>query len=298
MVYFSDLVRVFRRRWAIFLCGLLTLGGAVGGIMYFVPTGYQASGNVLFLLPAKTADGKVNPFVNLQGGLIVAATIVGGVLSTQDTQRAMASAGYTSDYSVAQVPGSGAPLLVVQAQDTNPTMAVATVNEVIRRIELQLKKMQDDAGAPADQYISATAYSVTPQAEVQHGAKLRALAVAVAVVGVLTLMVAFGVDGRSRRAGAAALESLPEGGRRMSKGRRAGRWRRRKRTRVDFGAGVDPIQVDSEADAPPVDPSEARPVRDDRADSLPLPNDEGLPELSDGHTPDGESEFAPMFPRR
>ena len=199
MVYFSDLLVVLRRRWRIFLAGFLLAGVASVGIVMYVPTQYQASGDVLFLLPPKTAAGPINPYLNLQNGLSVAASIVGGVVTTRETQLEVARAGFTSPYAVAQSPQGGVPLLSVSAEDSNPEMAVKTVSEVIRRIGSELNQMQVNAGAPASQFMGISEFSITPKAEALHGSKLRALGVALTVIILGTSVVAFSVDGSRRR---------------------------------------------------------------------------------------------------
>ena len=165
----------------------------------YVPAQYQASGNVLFLLPAKTAAGPMNPYLNLQSGLSVAASLDGGVVTTPETQQEVVASGFTSQYAVAQSPTNGVPLLSVSAEDTDPGMAVKTVAEVIRRIESQLNQMQVDAGAPTGQFITIKEFSVTPTAQVLQGSKIRALGVALAVIVLGTALVAFSVDGSRRR---------------------------------------------------------------------------------------------------
>lgn len=207
-MYFSDLIAVLRRRWRIFLAGFLLAGLASAGVLMYVPAQYQASGNVLFLLPAKTATGSINPYLNLQSGLSVAASLVGGVVTTPETQQEVVASGFTSQYAVAQSP-NGVPLLSVSAEDTDPDMAVKTVAEVIRRIDSQLNQMQVDAGAPTGQFMTIKEFSVTPTAQVLHGSKLRALGVALAVLVLGTALVAFSVDG-SRRRKEARLRSAAE----------------------------------------------------------------------------------------
>jgi len=197
-VYFSDLIAVLLRRWRIFVAGFLLAGLASAGVLMYVPAQYQASGNVLILLPAKTATGRINPFLNMQTGLSVAASLVGGVVSTLGTQQEVVASGFTSQYSVGQSP-DGVPLLSVSAEDTDPHMAVKTVAEVMRRIDSQLNQMQVDAGAPPNQFMTIKKFSVTPTAQVVHGSKIRALGVSLAVIGLGTALVAFSVDGARRR---------------------------------------------------------------------------------------------------
>src|SRR4051794_24752162 len=101
-----DLLRVLARRWYVLLAGLVLVGGAAAGAVMVVPTNYEASGNVLILLPSKgTSDKPINPYLNTPPGLSMAALIIGGVLTTPQEQRAIAAAGFTSEYAVGQSPG-------------------------------------------------------------------------------------------------------------------------------------------------------------------------------------------------
>lgn len=199
-MYFSDALRVLARRWYVLLAGLLLVGVANALVTVLVPTNYQASANVLFLLPpTASGDKPVNPYLNTPQGLVLTSAIVGGVVSTPEEQRNMFASGFTSDYAVSQTPGTGFPLLAISVQDSNPTMAVRTLKEVIRRVDAELSRMQVAANAPVSQRIMASTFSVTDQAEPLHGAKIRAIAIVAGVGIVLTALAAFVLDGASRR---------------------------------------------------------------------------------------------------
>jgi len=207
-VYFMDFVRVLTRRWYVLFAGLVLMGAAAVGVIMVVPTNYQASGNVLILLPPTgTTDKPVNPYLNTPAGLNMAAIIVGGVVTTPEAQRDVKAAGFTSEFAVGQSPGTGVPLLNVTGEDTNPTMAVAPHDEAIRRLKRQRETMQADVGAPRDQRMVAQTFSVTTQAEAVAGAKARALAAVGAVGVVLTLIATFAVDRWRRKS--------PKNGRRL-----------------------------------------------------------------------------------
>jgi capsular polysaccharide biosynthesis protein len=197
-MYFMDAIRVLIRRWYVVVAGLLVMCVAAGAAILLVPTNYQASGEMLFLLPA-AASGKTtptNPYLNVQPGLTLAATLVAGTLSTKDTARDMVAHGYRAKYSVSVVPGTG-PLIGITTEDTDPAAALATRNELTRRIEAELLRLQNNESVPLQQVMVARPYSVTSQAEVLSGSKIRVLAVIAALGIILTTIIAFGVD-RSR----------------------------------------------------------------------------------------------------
>lgn len=207
-MYFLDAVKVLFRRWYVVLVGFVLVSGAALTALILVPNQYQASGNVLFLLSpnATGADTPTNPYLNLDESLKVTTSLVAEIVGTPVVEQAMSADGFSSDYAVALAP-EGPPLLLITATDTDGDAAVATVEEVIRRIAAELARIQREAGAPADQTIVSQTYSVSDEAEELSGSKVRALAVIVAVGVIVTILAAFVVDRLilSRR------QRLPEG---------------------------------------------------------------------------------------
>ena len=176
----------------------LTLLAAVGAII-LVPTNYEAAGQVVLLLPPRASSSRTptNPYLNLDPGLTVTASLLASAFSTKAAERSVEEAGYTSEYTIGVTPGAG-PLLEVSAEDTDPIMAVKTRDEVIRRLRGELLEMQSEVGAPSRQLINVSINSAPQQADPLPGSKIRALAVIGGVGIFLTLIVAFTRD-RSRR---------------------------------------------------------------------------------------------------
>jgi len=209
-VYFSDAVKVLLRRWRIVLVGALLMASAAVVAIKVVPTNHQATGQVLLLPPSQPAPtgSRINPYLNLPSGLTFTASLIAGAVTTLDVQRDMDAAGFSSPYSVSVVPGSG-PLLVISVEDTDPSAAIATRNELIDRINAELLRIQQKEDVPETQIIIAREFGVSQQAEVLAGAKLRALAVIVALGAILTAIVVFSVErAASRRLNA---ERSPDG---------------------------------------------------------------------------------------
>jgi capsular polysaccharide biosynthesis protein len=218
-MYLVDALTVLIRRWYIVLAGILVLAGGAAFVVTNVPTTYQSSGQMLLLLPPQAGGAKtpVNPYLNLQTGLTTAASLVAGAASTKDVEREMKEAGFDAEYAIALVPGTG-PLLTVTAKDSDRELATATRNEMMSWVDRELRRMQDEAGVPQAQYISATRSSVSPTAEALPGSKMRALAALGAVVGLITLGLTFGIDrlllrrsARRAAAGATATRSAASG---------------------------------------------------------------------------------------
>lgn len=194
-MYLIDALSVLVRRWYIVLAGVLALVGGAAAVIAYVPTTYQSSGQMVLLLPpgASGTEEPVNPYLNLQDGLTTAASLVAGAASTKDVQKEMEQAGFDSEYAVAVVPGTG-PLISVTAKDSDGTKATATRDAMMVWIDNELRRIQDEVGVPRAQYMVATRSSVSRAPEALPGSKLRALAAVGAVIGLLTLVLTFGMD--------------------------------------------------------------------------------------------------------
>jgi hypothetical protein len=192
---FLDALRVLVRRWYLVLAGLLLMSAASGAAIILVPTGYQASGQyLLMLLPESTGEkNPTNPLLNVQPGLTVTASLIAGNLTTKDAERSMARDGFDSDYAIGLSPDVG-PLLVITADDTDPDQAVATRDELLRRLDAELASIQVKFDIPPAQFIYADTNAVSESAEAVPGRKIKALAVIAAVGTLLTLVTTFGLD--------------------------------------------------------------------------------------------------------
>jgi uncharacterized protein involved in exopolysaccharide biosynthesis len=95
-VYFTEALAVLVRRWyVVLICGIAVTGGLFLAVKQ-VPTQYQASGEVLLLLPpAATGKGTPsNPYLNLQPGLTTMATITASELNSKPVHREFVKAGF------------------------------------------------------------------------------------------------------------------------------------------------------------------------------------------------------------
>ena len=210
---FIDALRVLGRRWRIVVVGMtLMLIAGVAGILT-IPTTYQSAGQLILLLPSQSTgpSSPTNPFLNLQPGLTVTASLIASTMTTQDAQRSLRNDGFTSEYSIALNPGTG-PVLQVSTKDTDGDMAVKTRNEVITRLQDELQRIQVAENAPQRQFIHGRTNSVPNVADALPGSKIRALAVIGALGTITTLIVAFLADRRRRSSpsvGPTASESAP-----------------------------------------------------------------------------------------
>jgi capsular polysaccharide biosynthesis protein len=189
---FIDSLRVLARQWRVLVVGIVIVLAASVGAIVAVPTNYQATGQLVMLLPpqATGTSSPTNPYLNLEPGLTVAASLVANTLSNKASARSLEAAGFTSDYAVGLSPDAG-PVLQISAEDTDGAMAVRTRDEVMRRLQEELTRIQLAENAPPRQIIHARANSAPNVAEALPGSKIRALAAIGALGMVLTLMVAF-----------------------------------------------------------------------------------------------------------
>lgn len=199
-------LRVIAKRWYLVLAGVLALVGASLAIFILVPTNYQASAQVLFVLPSEATgtETPTNPFLNQPQALTTTAALTASVVASDDVRDEFEAAGFSEDYSVAVAPGSG-PLLLVTVEDTNGSRAVRTVTELIARVDRELESSQQEVSAPPSQFITTRKIVASQTPQVLAGSKIRAIAAAAAVIVVITVLATFGLErapsGRHRRDG-------------------------------------------------------------------------------------------------
>ena len=215
-MYLADTLRVFVRRWLFFGFGLAVSVGAGVATLDRVSSDYQASGQLVVLLPpdAQGTQAPVNPYLNLQSGLSMLASIVATDVMSATTERELASAGFTAEYDVGLLPGVG-PLLQVTAKSKDPAMALATRDAVMTEVSDALTELQRDRGIPSRQIISAQESNVSPTAQVLPGSRLRALVGAVGSCLLLLLVATFALDralARSKPKNSAQLPMSPDTG--------------------------------------------------------------------------------------
>jgi len=197
---FLDALRVLVRRWIVVLLGLLLTAGAGFYAITVVPTEYQARAQYVLLLPSSStgSNNPTNPYTNLNAGLIFAASLIASDLSTKTVARELVDEGFESDFSIA-LGTSGGPALDVIVTGADRDDVLETRDELLRRFDDELGSLQRIPGIPQSQLIFSRTNAVDPVAEVVPGAKRKALLLIAAIGLVLTLIVAFTVDGLARR---------------------------------------------------------------------------------------------------
>jgi hypothetical protein len=194
-IYLSDVLGMLRRRWIVVLVGMVLVVGAMGAAYLKAPTSYQSTGQLLLLLPpqASGSDSPTNPYLNLDPGLATAAALIASTMNAPESQRAVAAAGHSAEYSIALSPETG-PLLVITTEGADPQQAIGTRDEVIRRLQDELQRIQTEENAPRRQFIHTRTNGTFNEAEVLTGDRTRAVAAVGAAGLLLTLMVVVGWD--------------------------------------------------------------------------------------------------------
>ncbi|GAB3254505.1 hypothetical protein [Nocardioides dilutus] len=223
-MYASDTLRVFGRRWLFLGFGLVFSIGVGVQTLKHVSSDYQASGQLVVLLPPDAPGTKtpINPYLNLQSGLSLMASVVATEVMSLTTERELGSKGFRAEYDVGLVPGVG-PLLQITTKSKDPAMALATRDAVMDEVNDVMAELQQGRGIPSHQIISTEASDVSPTAQVLPGSRLRALVGAFGSSLVLFLVATFALDrALARRRPTAVRDPLPK------------RWPRGSRPRNDM----------------------------------------------------------------
>lgn len=205
---FWGTILVLVRRWYVALPAfLLAVGGA-----YFaystIPTTYTTT--AVLLLTAPTSGGvvpadpgrpiaRVNPLLNFDHGLDVAASMLISAMSTPDMVAELGTAEGDTKYSVTNGTNNleslaTGPLVFVEGESRSPEAATAITLKVIERVEVELDLRQRQVQAPRETYITMSA-AVPPTTPVaQQGRKLRSAAAALGLGVIAALCASFAAE--------------------------------------------------------------------------------------------------------
>ena len=201
-----DVLRLLARRWLTGLAGLVLTAGGVVLASSQVATSYQASGQMLFILPpeATGAETPSNPYLNLAGGMTTTAALIARILSTDDMHTQLEDAGHEGEYTVGVVGDSG-PLLDITVKGDSGAEAIETRDVLMDMVDGLLVDLQTEAATPVRQIMRATRPTVSQAAEPIRTATYRAMGAAIGLGLLVTVMLCLAVDRasvflRSRRA--------------------------------------------------------------------------------------------------
>jgi hypothetical protein len=189
-------LQLLRRRWITAVIGVLTTAATLGLVLHAVQPTYQASSQVMLLLPPEPPEPDqppVNPYLNLSAGMGTTAALLAGMVTTKDVTRQLGELGLDAEYTVVLVAGAG-PVLEITSTGSSPRVALGTRDAVMDLVDADLARIQAEADVPPSTIMTTTRPTVSTEAEPLHGRVLQA-GVATAVGGmVLTMLLCLAGD--------------------------------------------------------------------------------------------------------
>ncbi len=202
-------VTVLIRRWYVTLVAFTLAVGTAYGVYSSVPTTYESDAVIVLTIPSTggtqptksiTPTDHTNPLLNFDTGLNMAATIVVNGLETPEVA---AQLGVTPKGDPTYTVNNGnanpeslteSPFVFFAGKSTNQQAAHDIVVRAVAKAKEILAERQRDLQAPAGTYITASDVAPPTVAVPQHGSKLRASAVTLALGVVASLAAAFGFE--------------------------------------------------------------------------------------------------------
>ncbi|MGI5268605.1 hypothetical protein ACQEUU_05595 [Nonomuraea sp. CA-218870] len=205
---FWGTILVLIRRWYVALPAfLLALGGAFYAYST-IPVTYTTT--AVLVLTAPTSGGilppdpdqpvpEVNPLLNFDHGLDVAASMLISVMSTPDMVADMGTAEGDTEYAVTNGTNNleslaTGPLVFVEGESRTPEASAAIVRQVIERVRQELDVRQRQVHAPPETYITISEAVPPTTPAPQQGRKLRSAATALGLGVIAALTAAFAAE--------------------------------------------------------------------------------------------------------
>lgn len=199
---FSDLPRIMRQRWYFTIIGLLVTIALCGLASMAVPVKYQAKAQILVLPPKTSVGTGGNPYLAL-GGLQAAADVLARAMSDGDTFRQLQEAGITGNYTVARDLTTSGPVLLVDADNSSPALALQTLRAILAQAAPRLTQLQDSLSVPLNTRLTTNIFTQDSTAAPQRKSQIRAILVALAAGIFATVLLVSAGDSlllrRSRR---------------------------------------------------------------------------------------------------
>lgn len=182
-----------RWKWIVIGSLILSLGGGAAAGMT-TPVTYQVEASHLFLSPVLTSGGAPgNPFLQLGNGVAMTVDILAVSLSDGVTEEQFVDEGSELTYTAARNASLSAPIMVIAVEDTNLAAAYTTLDALGAELDLRLDKLQQDAGAPTGQWITASELTRDPKPVLSFATPLRngvSVTAAVLLLGLLCIVIA------------------------------------------------------------------------------------------------------------
>lgn len=162
-----------RWRWIV-IPGLVlaVAGGVVVGLL--TPVSYKVQSSYLFLSPVLGADGTAgNPFLQLGNGVSTTVDILAVSLSDVITTEQYTENAPQLTYTTFRDNALSAPLLAITVEDVSLTNAYATLDSLGDDLGLRLDALQERAGAPRNQWVTATQLTRDPVAAISYAVPIR-----------------------------------------------------------------------------------------------------------------------------
>jgi len=207
-VDFWGTILVLLRRWYVALPAfLLALGGAFTAYST-IPTTYTTTSVLVLTAPISGGvlppdpdqpSAKVNPLLNFDHGLDVAASMLISAMSTPDMVAQMGTAVGETTYAVTNGTNNleslaTGPLVFVKGESRTPEAATTITLKVMDRLQHELDARQRQVHAPRETYITMSP-AVPPSTPVaQQGRKLRSAASALGLGVIAALCASFAAE--------------------------------------------------------------------------------------------------------
>lgn len=220
----ADLAGALRRRWYVFVVGLVATLGLAAAVSMVVPAQYDAKAMLVLLPPRTSVPVGKNPYLNLGSMQPVSGVLSNALMGEQDSQ-AVERMSATATYTVTPDPSTGGSVVIIEVKDRSAATAERVMGFLATEARTKLKALQEVTDTPANGYITAGTVTQDAKATVSHKSQLRAVLLATVLGIVLSMLAVAFIDGRADRR--RKLPSPPSDGIRKSAGDNAVRTSRR-----------------------------------------------------------------------
>lgn len=203
----GEIMRILRRRWRIFVPGLLVTLLVAAGAWAKIPPKYQSQATVSMM---NSKQGSAiqpfngNAYLAFDSTLTDTADFLARDLSSAAAGQQLAQQGVTDSYTAALSSNAMGPFITLTVTGTDKAHVLKSEQTLVAFAGQELQRLQTEANAPVNSMIGvATVVPPEPPAK-QSKSKIQLVAIAFLLCLILTLLTTFLTDTFSRRPKVAA----------------------------------------------------------------------------------------------
>lgn len=193
-MYLRDVLASCLRRWPFLLLAVALSAGVLGYAFTLVGPEYEGKASVVLVPPVSKEFPDQNRYLGL-GGLKQTADVLARSMTSSETVDAIEDTSPNAEYEVLPDWATSAPILTVSTKSSDPEVAQRTLDAVLARLPVNLRRLQDSVDIKPSNQITQVMVNQDTDPETVQKTRIRILGLLTVILIVGSVLVVGALDG-------------------------------------------------------------------------------------------------------